>query len=339
MATPADAALRTELARALLDYGLADRARLELRHAGLTIDDIEEQSPASSSTAAPLLVEGSSAVQRIPLPTVLGIVMVTLPQDLRQGERISGFLDVSGPGKSQTKKLGRFQVAIGQEVIPVQEGVWSVLLPTSGEQVRVDLQNRRGKSERAKIVNLEPAVGSSAATALTAPATCRFGIPITISGPFDGDSRTTRVSLDGQPIPVLAETERVMMVDCPSPATSQPTLTVEEGGLRLEQASLRAIELDFDVLKLALKKGDVSPAVLRLSGLAGHERPVHVRIHNRNPRIARLKGGDDQILTFTPSDWGAAGAVTRDFTVVGRRSGNTAFYADLVTLQETGPSP
>ncbi len=361
LSQPFDKSRRVALARTLLEFGLGDRARLELHDVGLAIDqelqgleiDSDPIRPFGVGGAVPAFVPQTPpvsngqttavpAILKLYLPTELGGVFVFIPADLRRGEQISGTLELSGSGHGSTRRKNlaklkkRSHLAIAEEKIPLEDGIFSLRLPATGQRLEVALKNRGGKSLASKSVDfVEPGTGTPG-TELLAPPTFCSGKRMTIAGPFDGDSRTTRIVAGDEPVPVLAETVRGVAIACPEP-TGRLDLRVEEGDEQLGIARFYAFDLDWNVLKSPLAKGDVSAAILRLRGLAGLEGPIGVRIVNTTPDIARLEGGDDQLLTFSPADWGDDGIVTRTLQVVGRRPGKTRFDVKLVPLQPLEP--
>jgi len=309
LSDPADLDAQTSLGRALLELGLTSEA-----------PELREPEPFGDA----------SSIQKLRLATELGMATVSLPRDLRRGELISGFLEVTGAGKGRSKeenleKLSRFQVKIGQEALPLRPGPWSLRLPAVGARLSVVLQNRRGRRQVEKAVDLSELGSGGTLPAFTAPPVCPAGWSAEIPGPFDGESGTTQAFLGSAEVPILAETARGLTIACPESLAGRQPLSVVENGEAFEVSSFSVIGLDFEVLKQEIKRGEISAATLRIFGLEGFDHPLSVKIRNENPRIVRLEGGDEQILTFFPSDWEAGGSVVRTFQVVGRRQGKTQF--------------
>jgi hypothetical protein len=150
-----------------------------------------------------------------------------------------------------------------------------------------------------------------------------------VAGPFDGDSATTRASIGGRDVKVLAESPRRIVVQCPEEVVGPTGIEVREGETAT-QGEFRNVQVLLSAPKLSLTRGETTEMRVEVRGLEGLEEPLELRVVNRSPSVVRVEGGDTQTLAISPGDVQTGGRYMTARTLTGLRTGSFDISADLV---------
>ena len=170
------------------------------------------------------------------------------------------------------------------------------------------------------------------------PTVGQAGRPVTIYGPFDGDSANTRVTFNGDVLPIFQETVDSAVVTLQNDIFGTTNLHVYEGGhdIKVSHTNI-GIRLSDD--GRILMPGETGPVDVKVMGLEHITKPVTLTLVNLDPDIVSMNGGNFQRFDIAP---GSGDTLTRNYSVVGIKRG----AADIVgrvpqiwTLTDTPLSP
>ena len=148
----------------------------------LTVGLLTGARPALASDAPTVTPAAGMVEVSFPLPA--GAAVVFIPDDIAAGEAFSGTLEA----------LTGFVLGLGTH--RAQKGLFSWRVPSdTSDEVLLVLRDERGV-EQGRVLLRTPA-GKSATPSLRFPRLVQAGLPFPIHGPFDGDARTTHVSVGG----------------------------------------------------------------------------------------------------------------------------------------------
>jgi hypothetical protein len=137
-----------------------------------------------------------------------------------------------------------------------------------------------------------------------------------IRGPFDGDIRTTRVSLEDHPATPLAESPRRVVVRCPTTVLGRTRLEVQEGRVS-RSGPFRNLAVTVRLTKPALQAGEKTILEVVVHGLEDLEAPLPLRLVSLTPDAAQLERGPVQQLTIHPREVQGGGVYPWVGTLVG----------------------
>ena len=272
--------------------------------------------------AAPALtasIEVLNGVNAYSLPTAKGRVIIYLPDDMRPGDTISGMVSVEPAGGDTASRQANSDTLNGYVI-----DVGGVRTPVSARMVRLVVGAvgvtglELGLSDGRRVLARSSAavgVGPSVPPSNGPPVIAQAGRPIPIQGAFDGDAANTRVSIAGQPAPVLAESPRQTIVGTPKAPVGPIPITVTEAG-QTTTAAFRNLRIELAAPKTSLLKGEKTVLTVQVSGLEGMEVPVPLVLVG-SPTIV-LSGGNAQTLSLDAGSASPAGVfvTTRDVQAV-----------------------
>lgn len=272
-----------------------------------------------------------------------GAVEVLLPDGLAVGDTVSGTLLVhtaGPPGKKRERnreKMARLGIRVGGLSRPAASTSFGPVAVCAGaagseppvlscdgsrdglsateQRLAVQLLNPRGK------VMLEAWL-PVAASPEPAPAGYTYlplgkaGEPMEIRGVFDGDIRTTRVSLEGRPATPLAESPRRAVVRCPTTALGRTRLELMEAGTSLF-GPFRNLAVTVRFTKPALQTGERTILEVIVHGLEDLDSALPLRVVSLTPDTVRFERGPSQPLTIHPREVQGGGVYPWVGTLVG----------------------
>ncbi|MCP4901907.1 MAG: hypothetical protein GY906_33500 [bacterium] len=288
-------------------------------------------------------VQGSLSTTVFELPQ--GTVKVYLPSDMRAGDTLSGTVVPTPRGEQETeiqKNLAilnnlEFRLAsVSGRVHPENPHQLSWTVPAAaGATIAITALVSDENSTVATDLPLKQET-SQPPRDFTMPRVTPAGLPIVVSGPFDGDATSTVISVADQPAVVIAESPRTL-VAAPSAEVLGPVrVTINEESSEI-QGSTRIIAIALSADKLNLQAGETTTMRCRIMGLADMSRSdvVKVAVTNGSPDVVTLDGGDTQVVEIGPGEAESDGSVTHDFTVRGLKPGGYTVSTEL--LDETEP--
>ena len=204
---------------------VALRALADGRHAAL------------APRAQPRAAVAEAGYYRVILTAASTRLSITTTDDVRTGDPISGTmaLDPAGP----PRMLEELFVCVPGAAIPVRAGTFRWTAPAFwvGLTVPVVLADCEGRvlgTAALPILALppesRPPPDPSAGITLTSSRKGRAGTLVQLLGNFDGDAGTTRVSVRGVHVPVIAESPRKVIVRLPASEDGPALVRVVEGG-------------------------------------------------------------------------------------------------------------
>ncbi len=167
----------------------------------------------------------------------------------------------------------------------------------------------------------------------TVPMLGQNGRPVVITGPFDGNSSNTGVtvqppSTQGITCPVIAESPRKAVFIAPPDITGPVQVTVKDGD-KNTTAPFRNVGVNLTAPKTSLLKGERTTLTVQVTGLQGITTNVPLTLTCTG--VITMQGGTYQPLVIQPSQVGADGSykTTRDIT--GVQAGGWGATATVVT--------
>ncbi len=277
--------------------------------------------------------QGDLQVTTFELPQ--GQITVYLPDDMIAGDTISGTVVPNPKGTGRAAELNGttlmgYVITVQGEKPKRNTGlpVWTI--PAGAAAVVLAVTTPGGASvATANVPITGPGLLDNPAKFSCDPVNMASG-PLSVPGPFDGDSGNTKVSIGNQPATVVAESPRSAVAIGPNSPAGPTTITVNEAG---QSASLpcNLLTLEMTVPKQTLLEGERTNLTLKVSGLSGlpdSAYPIPCELTNESPQILRM---DSPSVTAMPRGQALAfgiepnmvrgGVMTMNVGLVGIRPG------------------
>ncbi len=271
-----------------------------------------------------------------------GVIRVNLPGDLAPGDPFSFTVFAQPAPGDEAARAENLKALSGHRVIvggspptpPEAWGKWTI--PPQFSRITVTLQEGGGE----KIARHELTLGQAAprpegeenALDFLPPAVILAGRPLVIPGAFDGDFATTRLTVNGQPVILYAESPR-RLVTAPAPPgrereTGSSTLNLNEGG-REQSEKTRTIRVELDAPKLDLRSGETTVMTVTVSGLKDLKQPMKLKLGNHSATVVSLEGGNEQSKKIDEKSPNGEGIFTLTRTLTGIRPGEFDIQATV----------
>lgn len=260
-----------------------------------------------------------------------GKIKVYLPDDIRNGETISGTV-VTEPSGSSMKEKDRNNEALRKYVLSLVDGfqgkeelsrLFRATVKGSNPSITLSSNNQVVSSLAVPLKDIPATAGS-----LSVPTHVLTASNLPIKGAFDGDASNTKCSIDGKPMEILAESPRQCVVNIP-PATSGPhTITVTENGKTTEK-TISAVNMDVGAGKLNLQKGERTYVDVTISGLQNLPSNATLTVVNTTTGIVAMTGGENQVIPIPPASVTGAGTFNKRFDLQSIRTGNFSVDVNL----------
>jgi hypothetical protein len=184
------------------------------------------------------------------------------------------------------------------------------------------------------------------------PVLGQTGRPLTITGPFDGNSANTSVSfrsdrnIDWDKVKgsvadfekgatnvsggfgLLAESPRKAVFEAPPNVVGAVEVLLKEGSTE-KTSEFRNLRLDLSAPKTSLLKGESTELKVVVSGLDGLKQPVPLTLTSKG--VITMDGGPFQQLTIEPKQVDGSGQFTTYRRVVGVQAGGWGATATVIT--------
>ena len=164
-------------------------------------------------------------------------------------------------------------------------------------------------------------LGQPAGGAYSIPAVAQAGHALPILGRFDGDLRTTTLKIGGRDGEALAESPRKLVVRSPKNAVGPLSFEVGKNGVSVVSCEVHNVGVRLAAPRTNLVKGERTTMTMTVTGLAGLDRPIPVKLVNASPTVVSVEGGDRQVLFADPHQARADGSVVFSRGVAGIRAG------------------
>lgn len=310
-----------------------------------------------------------SGVREIELNAGGGKVKISLPDDMRAGDTISGTVYAEAGGKTETEQAKNSAELRGYvvEIAGSQQSPWETI--GKGLRAVIKFSLTEGKTPTgvlkskagATISNFTIPVSSiGITTPPTSPPTAndfklptigQQGRPVTITGPFDGNFDNTRVSVGDQSTRLIAESPRKVVFSSPTKAGDQstqllvdsmrmamfpnpanvngPTQITLNEGNIVKTGTFRNVGVNLTSPKTNLKRGEKTSINVQVTGLQGLTSPVPLQLVTTGG--VNMQGGNTQNIQIQPKEVKSDGSFNRGFTVVATQAGVFNVTATVLT--------
>jgi hypothetical protein len=273
-----------------------------------------------------------TATQATPFDTPYGKIAVYLPDDIRAGDMISGTVmmepagDTDAVRASSNATLQGMVIEIDGKQTRVSSSKLLLTIDAEGGLIPIILRDSSGR---------KVAISGSNALPSNAPATPQPPVgrvspaakPLSIPGNFDGNAENTRVTLNGQPINIIAESPRQAIFDCPVGMTGPVDIIVTDpNGVASARTNLVGISLSAP--KTNLLRGERTVIKVEVMGLQGLREPLSINL--TASANVKLQGGNRQTIKIDPAKADASGVVRREFGLQSKAPGPFSVTGDLL---------
>ena len=295
-------------------------------------------------------VETAHDVHTVSLNTLQGTVRVYLPDDMAAGDTISGTVEVSPSGKTDSERAANSAVLsgtvidIGGERTTAGAKTLKIRVPPSAVKLLPVVFSPAGRTTAR--TSTETAVPLASAPAVAAqveritatpggfnwPPVLQQSSPATVSGFFDGDFADTRLTVGGNEAVPVAESPRQAVFKLPEGATGITPVQLQEGDTTVD-GSARSVQVRLSAPRTNLLKGESVEVTVQVDGLKGLNHPVPLEL--RTTGTVQMEGGNLQRLNISPRDPDPNGVFRSVRTLTGTAAGGFDVYADIVWAQPT----
>jgi hypothetical protein len=241
-------------------------------------------------------------------------ITVNQTDDLAAGDTFSGTVTAEPGGKTDAERknsedeLRGYVIEMGDQKASVMGKTFTWIVPAGvvGTTVPLFLKDSSGQQLAKKDVPIAAAGGASPRQATPSaddfhlPTLGQAGRPIQIHGPFSGNFSSSNVKVGGSDAALLAESPRKLVARSPESVVGATEIQCSEGNLTATGPFRNvAIKLTGGT---TLHRGQIEPLHLNVTGLAGLQQNLPVRLQNRSTTIVQVAGGDQQTVTIHPAD-------------------------------------
>jgi hypothetical protein len=281
------------------DY-VEETARISSRTAG-------ERPSTSAAKGFAVAGEVAGGLNTTTFETPRGKIYVNLPDDLSAGDTLSGTVVAQAEGedeKTRTQNQGElagYVVEIEKQQSSSTNRILSLSIPTSISTTYLLLKDKKGK----EVARCELPVAPQPQTSSPTP---EFGLPtlgqqgrsVAVTGVFDGDFKTTNLTVGGEEMEILAESPRKLVARNNSNKVGPSQLIIREQG-RVATGSFRNVGLKLSALKLDLLRGEQTTLIVTVLGLEGIKAPVPLVLENKSPGVIAMGNGTVERISISPS--------------------------------------
>jgi hypothetical protein len=235
-----------------------------------------------------------------------GYIQVNIPQGIYPGDTISGTMLLS-PAGSTAKEQARNEASLNEYIVeildkqtPVAEGDFTFTIPVGTTAFNIGLKSKTGTTLLSKQAITTNGTPPPSRRDLVAPTFITAGTPFTCYGSFDGKLGSSHAKFDGQEATKLAESPRTMVVLPPAAKTGAIKLDVGENS-RNGSCMMNSLSVTLSQPYQWIWTGGQSEVTVKVYGTTGLKNPINLQLENDNPSIAKLDGGDKQIISIEPN--------------------------------------
>ncbi|MBC7872500.1 MAG: hypothetical protein H7Y01_00815 [Ferruginibacter sp.] len=268
-----------------------------------------------------------------------GTVKVYLPDDIRQGDVISGTVTVTPEGRNEKQlqknlaELSRYAIVFnGQNFVfdPGSRTTRFTVVAVNSAQNSIALFFDKATIPVQQL-NIPAKLLSEQKPA---PAQCIIpghvlsGSPMTIPGPFDGNAANTQCIINNQPATILAESPRSCIVAFPENANGMQATEVKENGQQPCTKDISAVQMNVAAGKLNLQKGESTYIEINITGLQGLPDTALLSLVNLTPDIVVLQPSNTVVVPLVPGAV-SSGTYNRRFDVQSIKTGTFVVNCNL----------
>jgi hypothetical protein len=270
-----------------------------------------------------------------------GKIKIYLPDDMAAGDTISGTV-LAEPNGTNESERAQNQSTLNGYVVDLGDGnkfpadhprfSWKATVPPLASPTRfinkaIQLISQNGKTLGTANVPID-ANQPSVAPGFNAPAWAQNGRPMNITGPFDGNSANTDISIGNVSIPVITESPRKVGLITPANMSGPTEVKITEGGKNVT-AQTRIIAVNLSAPKTKLLKDERIDVKVKVSGLKGITAPVPLELVTTG--TVKMDGGNNQNIQIDPRQVQNDGKFSQTFGLTGVQAGTFSVTGTVVT--------
>lgn len=278
--------------------------------------------------------------------TSYGKIKVYLPEDIRQGDILSGSVVVQAEGATANKQsralneLLKSKLKIGNpsDANAVSQALLKLYPAETGKITRVPvsfpflitLTDNTGKTFSAEM-KPSPETMQVKNNGCSLPSYALAGSPLKITGSFDGDLGTTTCMLNDKPMELLAESPRQCFVTYPENATGRSVINITENNKEQCRKQVQSVQMDIKAGRLNLLRGEKTTVHVQITGLSTLKDSAKLSVTNQSKEVVQIAGGNEQVILLTPQVLKDSNVYTNTFTVTSIKNGgfSLTFSLDL----------
>ena len=277
----------------------------------------------NASAAGQVQQEAKNGLSTTTFNTPQGRVVLSLPNDMRAGDTITG--TVIAERRGSTEPIAGYSMQIADKNTALSIPVFTFVAPGAGSMPLI-LKNSAGTEVGRAVIPIQPA-STAAPSNLVLPPFGQNGRPLMIPGKFDGDASNTSVTIGGKPVDVIAESPRKVVIQIPPGPNGPTTITVTEQG-KTTTGAFRNVGVNLSAPKTSLMKGEKTTVTVQVSGLQGIKQNLPMDLVTTG--VVNMEGGNTQHITIQPSEVQAGGTASLTRTLTGITPGTFNVTATVI---------
>lgn len=239
---------------------------------------------------------------RIVLNLPWGNITTYLPSHMSPGDRISGAVFATGAGadyntqKADYDYLNSLILRIDNITIPVAKAAFTIT-PTAN-QLPIDIEGASGKILGQTTITLSPP--EEKRQEIRIPRIAQSGMPLGISGPFDGNRDTTYAKINGRDTGILAEGSTETYLTSPFEKAGPVQVHIAKNGQTVNQ-KVNIVGFTFMLPAKPTTKGAKASIGVEVDGLQDADTsafPVQVNLFIDNPKVMSFDGPNPGAYTL-----------------------------------------
>lgn len=318
---------------------------------------VNADASASQAGKAQVITEDVAGLHRVIITTSRSNkIFVNLPDDMAEGDTISGTVFAEGAGMTDAERATNL-LELKDQFIEIA----GQTVPATGGQFTATLTLGAGNLPKPNPNPKPPCLADTLPCAVTSPpplSPLGFPVPylsrycfllrlcppgtfkridakfhygqvgqfIEVPGPFNGViAPTDYVRIGGQEMKLLAESPRKTVFFNTSTVIGPTEIEVSEDG-KVQKGQFRNLSLSMSALKYDLRKGERTKLHVVVKGLDNLQEEIPLRLENRSTNILSMENGNIQTLTIRPKDVKPGGVYETERTLIGIQVG--AFFIE-----------
>ena len=296
--------------------------------------------PSARNSPTPGPAHPRVGVHKIVYESRQGRLDLRLPDDIRAGDMISGTVLVEPKGATEAERvanaatLNGYVIDVDGRRNRVADGKMLITIPQTGVMVPLVLRDAAGNP--VDLMGIAATPPDVPVRQLAVPAATQAGQPLSIPGAFDGNSANTTATINGQPVPIIAESPRQTVLDCPPGTTGPAVVTVTDPAATVT-ARTNLVSLALSAPRTTLLRGEKTTMTMQVSGLQGLTEPVKVTLTASTN--VQLQGGNQQVVTIDAARTGASGSHVSTYQLAFQAPGPFQIDARLLPPGEAANPP
>lgn len=294
--------------------------------------------PSMAQTSTPAEVTEWAGLRKVTFAVPSGRINILLPNDMAAGDTISGTVFTEPGGSDQAEKANNQGVLNGyvldfgnDKKIPTNKPGFLLesgpIIPEPVNGRTIKLLSVDGKSVSTANIPILASPGTKPPANFTIPPLGQTGRPVTITGPFDGNSSNTGIAIRGEKTQVLAESPRKAVYSSPTTAVGPSDVKINENG-RETTGTTRNLKIDLSASKTNLMRGEKTDVTVQVNGLDGIKSPVSVQMITTGS--VNTQGGNTQTIRIKPKQVGSNGTYSQTFGLTGITNGSFSVTATVL---------